>query len=85
LHNLIPSIWALKEVGARNHLSLWGDTSLSRWLRHRLKTLWARVEDRSSRQRTNAGPRVGALLSPTLLLALVCQYSSPILEHKSLF
>jgi hypothetical protein len=85
LHSLIPSIWALKEVGAWNHLSLWGDTSLSRWLRHRLKTRWDRVEDRSSRCRTDAGHGVGALLSQMLLLAPVCHYSSPIFEHKSLF
>jgi hypothetical protein len=39
LHILIPSVWSLKDIGARNHLPLWGDKSLSSWLRHRLKTL----------------------------------------------
>jgi hypothetical protein len=48
LHILIPSVWGLKEVGARNHLLLWGDKSLSSWLRHRLTTLLHRVEGRSS-------------------------------------
>jgi hypothetical protein len=46
---LIPSIWSLKEVGTRNHLSLWGDRSLSSRLRRRLKTLSDGAKDRSSR------------------------------------
>jgi hypothetical protein len=81
LNTLITSVWSLKEVGAWNHLPLWGDKSLSSKLRHRLKTLSDGVEDRSSRRRTNA---VGALLGLTLLLAIAWQYSFPILEYKSL-
>jgi hypothetical protein len=42
------------------------------------------MEGRSSRWRINAGPRVGALLGLTLLLALACQYFYLVLEHKSL-
>jgi hypothetical protein len=42
-------IWNLKEVRAQNHLSLWGDKSLSSRLRHLLRTLWDRVDDTSSR------------------------------------
>jgi hypothetical protein len=49
LSTLIPSIRSLKEVGTRNHLSLWGDKSLSSRLRHRLKPLSDGAEDRSSR------------------------------------
>jgi hypothetical protein len=41
-------------------------------------------EVRSSRQRTDAGPVVGVLLSLMLLLALACQYSSPVPKHKGL-
>jgi hypothetical protein len=72
LSTLIPSVRSLKEVRAWNHLALWGDKSLSSRLRHRLKTLWDGVEDRSSRQRIDidAGPRVGDLLGLTLLHAL---------------
>jgi hypothetical protein len=43
------NVWSLKEVGARNHLSLCGDKSLSSRLRHQLKTLDDGAEDRSSR------------------------------------
>jgi hypothetical protein len=70
---LIPSIWSLKEVGVRNHLPLWGNKSLCSSLRHRLKTLSDGANDRSSRQRidVDVGPRVGALLTLALLLALV--------------
>jgi hypothetical protein len=39
LHILIPGVWSLKDLGVRNHLSLWGDTSLSSCLRHLLMTL----------------------------------------------
>jgi hypothetical protein len=72
LSTLIPSVWSLKEVGARNHPSLWGNKSLFSRLRHRLKTLSDRAKDRSSRQRidVDVGPRVGALLTLVLLLAL---------------
>jgi hypothetical protein len=51
-----------------------------------LKTLSDGTEDRSSRQRidVDVGPRVVALLGLTLLLVLAWQYSSLILEHKSL-
>jgi hypothetical protein len=83
---LIPSIWSLKEVRARNHLPLWGNKSLFSRLRHRLKTLSNGAEDRASRRRidVDAGPGIGALLNLVFLLALAGQYSSPILEHKSL-
>jgi hypothetical protein len=84
LSTLIPSVWSLKEVGPQNHLLLWGDKSLASRLSHVLRTLQDKAEDRSSRRRTDVGPRVGVLLNITLLLALECQYSSPILEHKSL-
>jgi hypothetical protein len=86
LSTLIPSIQSLKEVGTWNHLSLRGDKSLASWVRHLLRTLWDGAEDRFSWQRTNvdARPGVGALLGLTLLLALACQYSSPVLEQKSL-
>jgi hypothetical protein len=69
---LIPNVRSLKEVGVRNHLSLWGDKSLSSRLRHWLKTLSNGAEDRSGRRRidTDAGPGVGALLALMLLLAL---------------
>jgi hypothetical protein len=68
---LIPSVWSLKEVGARNHLPLWGNKSLFSRSRHRLKALSDGAKDRSSRRRIDidAGPGVGALLSLTLLLA----------------
>jgi hypothetical protein len=86
LSTLIPSVWSMKEVGAQNHLLLWGNKSLFGRLRHWLKTLSDGVKDRSSRRRidVDAGPRVGALLGLMLLLALAWQYSSPILKHKSL-
>jgi hypothetical protein len=48
LHILILSVWGLKEVGAWNHLSLWGDKSLFSWLRHPLCTLLHKVDGRSS-------------------------------------
>jgi hypothetical protein len=86
LSTLIPSVWSLKDVGAWNHLSLWGDKSLSSWLRHLLRTLSDGMKDWSSRWRIDVDARlgVGALLGLTLLLALVWQYSFPILKHKSL-
>jgi hypothetical protein len=58
----IPSVWGLKEVGARNHVLLWGNKSLCSRLRHRLKTLSDGVKDRFNRQiiDIDAGPRVGA-------------------------
>jgi hypothetical protein len=73
LSTLIPSVCSLKEVGARNHLLLWGDKFLSSRLKHRLKTLSDGAKDRSSRQRIDidAGPGVSALLRLTLLLVLV--------------
>jgi hypothetical protein len=51
-----------------------------------MKTLSDRAEDTSSRRRieVDVGLGVGALLRLMLLLALTCQYSSPVLEHKSL-
>jgi hypothetical protein len=49
LSTLIPSVWNLKEVGARNHLLLWGNKTLFGRLRHRLKTLSDGEKDRSSR------------------------------------
>jgi hypothetical protein len=72
LSTLFPSVWSLKKIGARNHLLLRGNKSLSSRLRHRLKTLSDGVEDRSGRQRidVDTGPRVGALLGLMLLLAL---------------
>jgi hypothetical protein len=72
LSTLISSVWSLKEIGAQNHLLLWGNKSLFGRLRPRLKTLSDGVEYRSSRQRidVDAGPRVGALLGLTLQLAL---------------
>jgi hypothetical protein len=72
LSTLIPSVWSLKEVGVRNHLPLWGNKSLCSRLRHWLKTLSDRANDRSSRQRidVDAGPGVGARLTLALLLVL---------------
>jgi hypothetical protein len=83
-HILILSVWGLKGVGVWNHLLLWGDKSLSSWLRHPLETLLHKVEGRSSRQRTNARHGVATLLTLVCLLLLVCQYSFHVLEHKSL-
>jgi hypothetical protein len=82
LHILILSVWGLKEIGVRNHLSLWGDKSLSSWLRHSLNTLLHRAKGRSSRRRSDTKPRVATLLTLAFLLAVACQYSSSILEHK---
>jgi hypothetical protein len=72
LSTLIRSVWSLKEVGAQNHLPLWGNKSLFSRLRHQLKTLSDEVEDRPSRQRIDidVGPRVGALLTLAFVLAL---------------
>jgi hypothetical protein len=73
LSTLITSVWSLKDVLVPNHLLLWGNKSLCSRLRHRLKTLSDEATNRSSRQRidVDAGPRVGALLTLVLLLALV--------------
>jgi hypothetical protein len=73
LSTLIPSVWSLKEVGAWNHLPLWGNKSLCSRLRHQLKTLSDGVNDRSSRRRidVDAVPRVGALLTLAFVLPLV--------------
>jgi hypothetical protein len=49
LRSLIPSVWSLRKVRAWYHLSLCGDKSLVSRLRHRLRTLWDEVEDRSRR------------------------------------
>jgi hypothetical protein len=70
LSTLIHSIWGLKEVTTWNHLSLWGDKSLSSWLRHPLTTLLHRAEGRSSRWRSNSRTRVATLLTLAPLLAL---------------
>jgi hypothetical protein len=49
LHVLIPSIWSLIAVRARNNLALSGGKSLSNWLWHQLNILLHGVENRSSR------------------------------------
>jgi hypothetical protein len=69
---LIPSVWSLKEVGAWNHLLLWGNKSLCSRLRHWLKTMSDGANDRSSRQRidVDAGHGVGARLTLAFVLAL---------------
>jgi hypothetical protein len=69
---LIPSVWSLKEVGARNHLLLRGNKPLASQSRHRLRALWNGAKDRSSMRRIDidAGPGVGVLLGLMLLLAL---------------
>jgi hypothetical protein len=72
LSTMIPSVWILKKIGARNHLLLRGNKSLASRSRHLLRALWNGAEDRSSRQRIDidAGPGVGVLLGLMLLLAL---------------
>jgi hypothetical protein len=72
LSTLIPSVWSLKKIRARNHLLLRGNKSLASRSRHRLRALWNGAEDRSSRRTINidAGHGVGVLLGPMLLLAL---------------
>jgi hypothetical protein len=52
---LNSSIGSLKVVGQLDHLVLRGRKSLSHWLRHLLKTLLYRVENRSSRWRVKMG------------------------------
>jgi hypothetical protein len=86
LSTLILSVWSLKKIGARNHLLLRSNKYLASRLRHRLRALWNGAEDRSSRWRTDIGarPGVGVLLGLMLLLALAWQYSSSVLENKSL-
>jgi hypothetical protein len=68
---LIPSVWSLKEVEARNHLPLWDNKSLCSTLRHQLKTLSDGANDRSSKRRidVDAGPGVGARLTLAFVLA----------------
>jgi hypothetical protein len=83
-HILILRVWGLKEIRVRNHLSWWGDKSLSSWLRNPLNTLLHKAEGRSSRQRSHTNPRVATLLTLAFLLSLAHQYSSSILEHKGL-
>jgi hypothetical protein len=72
LSTLIPSVWSLKEIRARNHLLLRGNKSLASRPRHRVRALWNRAEERSSRQRTDVDTRhgVGVLLGLALLLVL---------------
>jgi hypothetical protein len=72
LSTLIPSVWSLKKIGARNHLLLRGNKSLASQSRHQFRALWNGAEDRSSRRRIDidVGPRVGVLLGLMLLLAL---------------
>jgi hypothetical protein len=84
MSTLISSIQSLKGVGAWNHLLLRGVKYLAIWLRHLLRTLCDGAEDRSSSRRTNVGSGVGALLGLIILPAFGCQYSSSVLEHKSL-
>jgi hypothetical protein len=69
---LIPSVWSLKEVGARIHLLLWGNESSFSRSGHQLKTLSDGAEDRSNRRRIDidARPGVGALPTLAFLLAL---------------
>jgi hypothetical protein len=59
LSTLIPSVWSLKEIGARNHLLLRGNKSLASRSRHRLIALWNGADDRSSRQRIDIDTRLG--------------------------
>jgi hypothetical protein len=72
LSTRFPSVWSLKKIGARNHLLLRGNKSLSSRLMHQFKTLSDGVEDMSGRRRIDVDtrPRVGALLGLTLLHAL---------------
>jgi hypothetical protein len=46
LHILIPSVWSLIAVMARNNLALRGGKSLSSWLWHRLNILLHEAENR---------------------------------------
>jgi hypothetical protein len=81
-----PVFGVWKRLGAQNHLLLRGNKPLASRSRHQLRALWNGAEDRSSRRRIDidAGHGVGVLLGLTLLLVLAWQYSSSVLEHKSL-
>jgi hypothetical protein len=48
LHPMIPSVWSLIAIRARNHLELRGDKSLSSWLWHQLDILLHGMKNRSS-------------------------------------
>jgi hypothetical protein len=72
LSTLIPSVWSMKKIGARNHLLLRGNKYLPDRSRLHLRAMWNGAEDTSSRRRTDVDTRhgVGVLLGLTLLLAL---------------
>jgi hypothetical protein len=79
LRTLIPSVWSLVTIGTRSHLVLRGHKSLSSRLGSLLKVLLHRLGCGSSRQRTKMRSVAAAVLTLMLLLALVLQYSFPVL------